>query len=331
MGDNEVTASPRLGRRAALALAGASALAAPAVAQQGVPNRAIRLIVPWLPGGSADAHFRVLAELATRRLGQPVVVENRTGASGTLGAQLMANEPRGDGHLVGQLPITIFRYPAMTRRPTFDPLRDFTYIIHLTGYLFGVVVRADSPWQTWQEFVDHARKNPGQVTYGTPGVGSTLHITMERIAEQLGVEWMHVPFRGGADNSQALLSGQTTAAADSTGWAPLVQEGRFRLLVTWGAERAKRFPDAPTLKELGIDIVATSPYGLGGPRGIDPGVVRVLHDALRAALLDPAHVAVLDRFDMPVLYMDSTEYAAFARRLYEAESAAVRRLERRMD
>jgi tripartite-type tricarboxylate transporter receptor subunit TctC len=325
------TPPPPHGRRAALALVGASALAAPVVAQPRFPSRPIRLIVPWLPGGSADTHFRVLAELASRRLGQTVLVENRTGASGTLGAQLMAKEAPGDGHMVGQMPITLFRYPAMTRRPTFDPVRDFTYILHLTGYLFGVVVRSDSPWQDWREFTAYAKANPGKVTYGTPGVGSTLHITMERVAERLGIEWVHVPFRGGADNSQALLAGQTTAGADSTGWAPLVDEGRFRLLVTWGADRAKRFPDTPTLKETGIDIVATSPYGLGGPKGIDPGVVRVLHDAFKAALFDPSHVSVLERFDMPVLYMDSEEYEAFARRLYEEEAGAVRRLGLQMD
>jgi tripartite-type tricarboxylate transporter receptor subunit TctC len=327
-----MTAPTPLGRRATLALVAASALAAPAIAQPGFPSRPVRLIVPWLPGGSADTHFRVLAELAGRRLGQPVVVENRTGASGTLGAQLMAKEAPGDGYLVGQMPITLFRYPAMTRRaPPFDPMRDFTYILHLTGYLFGVVVRSDSPWRSWRDFTAYAKANPGKVTYGTPGVGSTLHITMERIAEQLGIEWVHVPFRGGADNSQALLSGQIAATADSTGWAPLVDEGRFRLLVTWGAERARRYPDAPTLRETGIDIVATSPYGLGGPQGIDPGVVRVLHDAFKAALLDPAHVSVLDRFDMPFLYMGSDEYRAFAGRQYEEESTAVRRLGLKMD
>ena len=139
-------------RRGVLGL-GAAMLAMPAIAQPGFPNRPIRLIVPWPPGGSADTHFRVLSEIAGRHLGQSVIVENRSGASGTLGATLMASEPRGDGYLVGQMPVTAFRIPAMTRRPPFDPTRDFTYILHLTGYLFGVVVRSDSPWQTWQEFL----------------------------------------------------------------------------------------------------------------------------------------------------------------------------------
>jgi tripartite-type tricarboxylate transporter receptor subunit TctC len=304
-------------RRTLLAAAG-TLLAAPAIAQAGFPNRPIRLIVPWPPGGSTDGQLRGLAEVATRHLGQPVVVENRGGASGTLGAQIMAAEARGDGHLVGQLPITAFRFPMMTSRPTWDPMRDFTYVIHLTGYLFGVVVKADSPWQSWQQFLDYAKANPGKVAYGSPGVGSTLHITMERIAAERGIEFLHVPFRGGADNAASLLSGATQAMADSTSWAPLVDGGQFRLLVTWGAERAKRYPNVPTLVESGINIVSASPY--------DPGVVRVLHDAFKAALTDPAHLAVLERFDMPVIYMNSEDYRASVERIIVEEGAVIRRL-----
>ncbi len=312
--------------RRSLIAASSAALAAPAIAQAGFPNRPIRLIVPWPPGGSTDGQLRALAEVATRHLGQQVVIENRGGASGTLGAQIMAAEARGDGHLVGQLPITAFRFPMMTTRPTWDPMRDFTYIIHLTGYLFGVVVKADSPWQTWQQFLDYAKANPGKVAYGSPGVGSTLHITMERIAAERGIEFLHVPFRGGADNAASLLSGGTQAMADSTSWGPLVDGGQFRLLVTWGGERAKRYPNVPTLRETGTDLVATSPYGLAGPKGMDPGVVRVLHDAFKAALHDPAHLAVLERFDMPVIYMNSDDYRASVQRTITEEGAVIRRL-----
>lgn len=318
-------------RRSLLALAGALPLARPALAQQGFPNRPIRLIVPWPPGGSADTQFRMLGEIATKKLGQPVLVENRPGASGTLGVAAMAQEARGDGYLLGQMPVTAFRLPVMRSRPSWDPIKDFTYVIHLTGYLFGVVVRADSPWKTWEEFLAYAKANPGKVSYGTPGVGSTLHITMERIAEQRGIEFLHAPFRGGADTSQALLSGAIDAQADSTGWAPLVDDGKFRLLVTWGEQRAKRYPNVPTLRETGTDIVSASPYGITGPKNIDPGVVRVLHDVFKEALFDPAHVAVLERFDMNVVYMDSAQYAAFARDLAEQEAAIIRKLGLRTD
>ena len=317
--------------RRTLLAAGGTLLAAPAVAQSGFPNRPIRLIVPWPPGGSTDAQLRALAEVASRHLGQQVVIDNRGGASGTMAAAIMAAEQRGDGYTVGQLPVTVFRFPMMTNRPTWDSIRDFTYIIHLTGYLFGVVVRADSPWQTWQQFLDHAKANPGKVAYGSPGVGSSLHITMERIAAEKGIEFLHVPFRGGADNAQSLLSGQTQAMADSTSWGPLVDGGQFRLLVTWGAERAKRYPNAPTLVESGINIVSASPYGIAGPKGMDPGVVRVLHDAFKVALTDPAHLAVLERLDMPVIYKNSEDYLASVRQTIEEEGAIIRRLNLRIN
>jgi tripartite-type tricarboxylate transporter receptor subunit TctC len=188
------------------------------------------------------------------------------------------------------------------------------------------VVRADAPWRTFREFLDHARANPGKVTYGTPGV-ATLDVTMERAALTVGgVDWVHVPYRGSAPNLQALLAGDIDASAESSLWAEMVQDGRLRLLVTWGAERAKRFPGVPTLREEGIDIVSSSPYGLAGPQGMDPAVVRILHDAFKEALFDPAHLAILDRFDMPVMYMDGAGYAAYAREFYAEDSAMVRRM-----
>ncbi len=121
------------------------------------------------------------------------------------------------------------------------------------------------------------------------------------------------------------------ATADSTSWAPLVEAGRLRLLVTWGERRAKRFPEVPTLREVGIDIVSASPYGFAGPKGMDAGVVRTLHGAFKAALFDPAHLAVLERYDMEPAYMNSEDYAAFARRQYQEEGEMIRRLGLRVD
>lgn len=312
-------------RRAALAGLGAAALARPAVAQSGFPNRPIRVIIPWAPGGTTDVQMRALCDAASRRLGQPVIPDNRPGAGGTLGPAALLNA-QPDGYTVAQMPISVFRYPHMAPRPPFDPNQDFSYIIHLTGYLFGVAVRADAPWQTFGQFLDYAKANPGRVNYGSPGVATSLHITMEQIAGERGIDWTHVPFRGIAENLQSLLGDQTHALADSSGWGPLVEEGRLRLLVTWGPERAKRFPNVPTLKESGIDIVSTSPYGIAGPKGMDRGVVRALHDAFREALNDPQHTAILDRFDMPIIYLGPDEYAAFARQQLEDEGRMIRRM-----
>ena len=313
-------------RRAALLGLGGALLAAPVVRAQGrFPDKPIRLLVPWAAGGTTDIQLRALGDQASRRLGQPIVVENKPGAGGVLAAQQLLQE-KPDGYVVAQMPISVFRHPQMASRALFNPLEDFTYVIHLTGYLFGIVVKADAPWQTLGQFLDYAKANPGKVNYGTPGVGTSLHITMEQIAGQRGIEWTHVPFRGVAENMQALLGGQIHATADSSGWSELVQSGRLRLLTVWSAERAKRFPDVPTLRESGIDIVSASPYGLAGPKGMSPDVVRVLHDAFKEALFDPAHIAILDRFDMAPWHMGPADYTAFARRTYAEEGEMIRKL-----
>jgi tripartite-type tricarboxylate transporter receptor subunit TctC len=324
--------TPPFSRRAALGLGlSAAALSRPALAQRHFPDRPIRVLVPWAPGGTTDVQMRALCEAASKRLGQPVVVDNKPGAGGILAAQMLASGTRPDGYTLAQMPIGVFRYPQMAPRPPFDPMKDFTWIVQLTGYLFGTAVRAEAPWRDFREFLAHAKANPGKVTYGSPGVGTSLHITMEQIAQQRGIDWVHVPFRGTAENVQALLGGQIDATADASGWGELVKDGRLRLLVTWGAERAKRFPDVPTLREQGIDIVSVSPYGLAGPKGMDPAVVQAVHDAFKAALDDSAHLAVLERYDMSVAYLDSAGYAAAARRQYEEDGAMIRQLGLRLD
>lgn len=323
-----------LPRRSALILGGAAAtlaapLAAPAIGQEVFPNRPIRMICPWPAGGSSDIQIRSICEIASAKLGQPIAVENRPGAGGILGAQTVRNAP-ADGYLLTQFPITVFRQPHMVDQPLFNPMEDFSFIVHITGYLFGIAVRSDSPFQSFQQVIEHARANPGALTYGTPGVGTTLHITMEQITSEAGVEMLHVPFRGFADNGQALLGGQIDMLADSSAWAPLVLDGRMRLLVVWSQERARRFPDVPTLTEIGIPLVQASPYGYGGRAGIPEERQRIIHDAFAEALMDPAHIEVLNRFDMSPWHMNTADYTAFARQQYETEGAMVRRLGLRM-
>ena len=304
---------------------GLATMAAPALAQQNFPSSPIRMLVPWGAGGTTDVQMRALCQAASARLGQPVVVENRAGAGGVLGAQAMLTA-RPDGYTLGQMPISVFRQPLLNSRPLFDPLTDFSYIIHITGYLFGTIVRPDAPWRTMAELIEHARRNPGRLNYGSPGVGTSLHLTMEQIAQRAGIEWTHIPFRGFAENIQALLGNQIEILADSSAWAPMALEGRVRVLAQWTAERAKRFPDVPTLRESGIDIVSASPYGLAGPRGMDAGIVRVLHDAFREATLDPTHIAILERFDMAPMLMETAAYIAFVRQTMVEERALIERL-----
>lgn len=313
------------GRRSLLAISSTALLAQPALAQARYPDRAIRVLVPWTPGGATDIQMRSICDQASRRLGQPVVVENKPGASGTLGVQYMAREGRPDGYTIGQMPNGTFRMPAMTDRPQWDPMRDFSWIIRLVGYMGGVVVRPDSPWRDMRDLAAYARANPGKVSYGTPGANTT-DIQMTRFARLAGIDWVPVPFRGAAPNLQALLSGDIHFSAETSAWADMALEGRVRVLGVWMSERAARFPDVATFREQGFDVLGESTYGIAGPRGMDPGVVRILHDAFKEALYDPAHLATIARFDMPVRYLGTEDYATAAMLQNEEEKRTVQEL-----
>jgi len=302
----------------------AIAFAATASAQQ-FPTKPVTLIVPWAAGGTTDITMRALAEATAKHLGQPVIVENKPGAGGILGAAAMVNA-RPDGYMVTQIPISVFRIPHVERTP-FDPMTDLTYIVGISGYTFGVVVRSESPWKTWSEFVTFAKANPDKISYGTPGTNTSLHITMEEIAFKQGIKWLHVPHKGNAPSMVALLGGHIDSVADSTGWAPHVSAGKVRLLVTWGENRTKRWPDVPTLKELGYGIVSNSPYGLAGPKGMDPKVVKILHDAFRKGAEDPIHTTILEKYDQDLWYQSTEDYARYARETFAAEKATMARMQ----
>lgn len=296
--------------RRTLLAAASLVLARPALAQPRYPDRPIRVFVPWTPGGATDIQMRAVCEIAARHLGQPVVVENKPGASGTLGA-LALKDAKPDGYTLSQMPNGVFRMPAMVARPQWDPLRDFTWIIRLVGYMGGVVVRPDAPWKTMQELLAHAKANPGMVNYGTPGVNTT-DVQMQRLARMAGIDWVPVPFRGASPNLQALLGGTIHFSAETSAWADMALEGTVRPLALWMSERVTRFPTVPTFRERGYDVVGESAYGIAGPRGMDPEIVAAIHDAFRKAVHDPQHLAVLARFDMPVRYMNSADFAAEA-------------------
>jgi tripartite-type tricarboxylate transporter receptor subunit TctC len=303
----------------------ACAIAPAALAQQQFPVKPVTLLVPWSAGGSTDIVMRALAEATTKYLGQQVLIENRPGAGGTLGAAALARESKGDGYTLAQIPISVFRVPHMNKTP-YDPLADITYILGISGYTFGVVVRSDSPHRTFAEFLAAAKANPGKVSYGTPGALTSLHITMEEIAFRQGIKWTHIPYKGASDNMAALLGGHIEASADATGWGPFVDAGKARLLATWGTGRTKRWPDAPTLKELGFGIVSNSPYGIGGPKNMEPRVVKILHDAFKRGMEDPIHLAALEKYDQELAYLSSEDYAKYARETFAAEKATMERM-----
>ena len=287
------------------------------------PDRNILLYCPWAAGGPTDIAMRALADALSKILPRRVIIENRPGAGGALGPQQMAQTAKPDGYTLSQVALGVFRLPHMTKT-SFDPLNDLTWILNVAGYEFGTMVRADSPWKTWQEFIAYAKANPGKLSYGSPGIGTSLHLTMDDIAGREKITWTHVPFKGTAESVTALRGGHVDAVSGTPAWE-LVDANTVRVLVTWGPQRNKRSPQVPILKDF-YGIVSNSPWGIAGPKGMDARVTRVLHDALRKAMADATFIQTLDRVGMEVFYMAGDEYLKWRRETAAFEKAAVERL-----
>ena len=297
----------------------------PAFAQSAAyPNRPIKYICPWPAGGSTDAVIRAITKSAGDILGQSIVVENKAGAGGMLGANELVNA-KPDGYTLAQLPHGVFRIPHM-QKTQFDTLKDFTWIACLTGYTFGLVVPADSPIKSIKDLVAYAKANPEKFTYGSTGIGTSQHLAVEEFAQRAGIKFTHVPFKGNAENMQAVLGGHVMAASDATGWAPHVESGKLRLLASYGSKRTKRWPNVPTLDELGYQTVSDSPFGVCGPKGMDAGITKTIHDAFKRTLDDPAVMASFEKFDQAVIYMNTADYTKFARDSFASEKATIERL-----
>jgi tripartite-type tricarboxylate transporter receptor subunit TctC len=314
-----------LASAATASLAALGPLAAGTARASDYPNRPVTLVIPWTPGGSTDAALRQLAQSASKHLGQPLITINKPGAGGTLGPGQMAATARPDGYTVSQVATSLLRLPHL-QKTTYDPRSDFTYIIGVAAWSTGIVVRADAPWKNWQELAAHARANPGAVSYASSGVGSSAHIFMEDIAQAEGIELLHVPYKGSSEAMLGLLGGEVMLQADALGGvAPLVDEGKLRALVTWGESRHPRWPEVPTLREVGVDIVAAAPYGIAGPKGMDPAIVKILHDAFRKAMEDPQYREVSARYMFEDQYRSSADLEKWALSEYERQGAALRK------
>ncbi|WP_114970882.1 tripartite tricarboxylate transporter substrate binding protein [Rhodoferax ferrireducens] len=317
-------------RRAALRLVmAASAWAvAPGLRAQpgegGFPRSPITLWVPWPAGGATDLMMRLLAELAGEHLGQQVIVKNRPGAGGTLVMPVLL-QAAPDGYAIAQLPHPVFRMPHV-QKVLWDPIRDTSPIIQISGVTFGMVVPVGSPFRSFGEVLAFAAARPGELTISTNGTGTTPHVVLEELLTRHGLNYIHVPYKGTAEQMVAVVAGQVMVGVNSNGFAPFVDSGQLRLLVTLGPARTKRWPQVPTLKELGHGIVAMSPYGLVGPRGMDAVIVRTLHEAFKVAMFDSAHMAELAKYDQELAYLNSADYARAMRETFETERHAARLL-----
>lgn len=293
---------------------GALALLGPCAASaQDFPNRPIRLVAPLAPGGATDLVARVLAERAGKLLGQPMVVENRPGAGGTVGSALVVQSPP-DGHtlLMGTIG-TLAISPAMYPKMPYDTDRDLTPVVLVAGGQFALVVHPSFPARNFEEFLQHVRAHPGQTNYGSAGNGSTLHLGMELLASMAGLRLTHVPYKGSGPLVTALAAGEVQVGLpDVPSVMQFVRSGRLRALAVTGAQRDPTLPDVPTVTESGIkayDVVVW--LGVMAPARTPAEIVQRLNDAMVRALREPEVSARLKEFGMQVYASNPADFARF--------------------
>lgn len=232
-------------------VAGAALAPVAALAQSGkFPQRPIKLVVAFPAGGPTDLTMRQLAENASKILGQPIIVENRPGASGSLPASQLQTTP-ADGYTVAQLPMSVMRLP-FTSGLKWNPVEDLTYILNVTGYAFCMVASTSSGFKNWADVVAWAKANPGRLTIGNTGTYTSPHVTSAMIAQQLGLDVVHVPYKGSAELMRATMAGEVMVAADTSAVIPYVDQGRMVALNVWTEKRLPTLPNTPALIELGL-------------------------------------------------------------------------------
>jgi tripartite-type tricarboxylate transporter receptor subunit TctC len=287
----------------------------PAAADEGYPARPISIVVPFPPGGIADLTARPLAASMERLVKQPVVVSNKAGAGGGVGAQSVAIA-KADGYtlLLGLVSISLLpeRDALFGQKPAYTR-EQFVGIARLNADPPVLAVNAELPWKTVKELLEDARKRPGEITYASSGIYGASHVPLEMLLQAAGgLKMRHLPTTGGAPATTAVLGKHAALWASPPALAlPHVKAGKMRVLATWGATRLAAFPDVPTLKELGYDVEYYLWAGLFTPRGTPPAVVKVLRDAVRQSVQDPEFRSAMDKAQTPIAYQDADEFKAW--------------------
>lgn len=254
---------------------------------QAFPVRPMTMVVPFPPGGSVDSVARRIAQAMGSALGQPMVVENRAGAGGTIGATHVAKSAPDGYTLMFATSSALAVSPALYRNLSYDPLKSFVAVCEITRGPFVLSVRTESPVRSAMQFIELARKDPGKLNYGSAGQGSAHHLAMETLKRAAAIQVVHVPYKGGAPAWTGLMGGEVDTLFDSMP-GPLLYPGRVRPLAVTGPSRLKRLPDVPTFAELGIKGVdSVFFFGVVAPAGTPPDVVQRLNQAVHQALADP--------------------------------------------
>lgn len=281
---------------------------------QDYPSRPITLIVPYPTGGMSDTVGRPVAEAMARHLRQPLLIENKVGASGAIGMAQVA-KARPDGYTVLMALPSLVVLPeadkALQRAPMYQ-LQQLRPIARFTADPTVLVVRADSPWRTFAEFMAHVKHHPGQVSFGSSGPYSSLHLPMEQLKAATSISMLHVPYPGAGPALMGLLAGQIDALATGPATVvPLIAAGRVRPLAHWGDGRLASLPQVPSLRELKVPVQYTQWTGLFVPAATPPDVVDTLREAARFAAQDARAIAALAAVGTSFQYQDAAQFERF--------------------
>ncbi len=268
---------------------------------QDYPTKSINLLICMQPGAGADLGGRIIAQEATKVLGQEIVPINRPGGGGAVAAGILSSA-KPDGYNLLSCTNGAFTTSPHLESIPYDPLKDFVPILQFGSLTTGILVRSDSPFKSFKEFIDFARKNPGKLSYGFPGIGTAPHLAIEHVMLEEKVNIATVPFEGAAPSMTALLGGHVSACGVSTsGFLPHLRAGKIKVLATTGEKRIEVVPDAPTLFELGYPYgVLMDFYLIAGPKGISPAVTKPLEGAFLKAMETQAFQSLAERLYMQV-------------------------------
>ena len=299
--------------------------ATPAIADETYPSRPITLVAPFPPGGVADLTARPVAAALEKILKNPVGVVNKVGAAGAVGMQYVAtSKPDGYTLLLALSSISIIpEADKLFGRPPAFTVDQFAPIALISADPTILLVRADSPWKTAQEFIEDARKRPGQISYSSSGIYGTLHMAMELLSHAAGIKLRHVPHAGAGPALNAILGGHVDALASGPSVViPHIKAGKLRPLAGWGAQRVAALPDVPTFKELGYpDAEFYIWAGMFAPKGTPEPVLAKLRTATREAVNDPGFKSAMEKLETPVTFKQGEEFQKFfeadAKRLAE--------------
>ncbi len=300
-------------------------LAENGLGQEIYPSRPITVVVPWGPGMS-DTVARVLCKAAEKELGQPVIVENKPGAGGSLGVNYVLKS-KPDGYTLGQPMTSAYIVHPHLRKLPYNPLTNTIDILPIYKYPIGLAVRADAPWNSYEDLIAYAKKNPSKFTYGCAGVGVIQHITMERLAMKEGIKWTMIPFKTVPESIAGVLGGHVHAVVQGpVDELPHLKAGKLKLLLSLADTRWPDYPNVPTILEKGFDFYAISFQCLNAPKGVPESIIKKIEAAFSKARRDPAFLKTLEDFHLSVSTMSGKEYSDLWRSKYDEMGKVIKAL-----